>query len=375
MKYVQINATATAWAKSIVLGKHEELLAEGHDSYFFWGRRGGEENERCKRFATNFDNYADVLLTRIDGRPCFHSKRSTKRLLSQLEAINPDVVHLHNLLGYYINIEALFNWLANHKCNVVWTIHDCWAFTGHCTYFTCIDCSQWKTHCGRDGSCPQPETYPETFRHGMEEWNFREKKRLFTMLPPERMSLITPSQWLANLVSQSYLSKYRVEVLHNKVDKMVFKPTDCDFRERNNVEDKFVVLGVASKWTNRKGLDDFLRLSNELDDSFVVVLVGMTTKQVKQIGKINKSIIALPRTKDARELAGIYTSADVHVQPSIEETFGMTVAEAQACGTPVVVREGSACEEAAVGDNVYYAKMGFESLKEAVLRCFNDRVS
>ena len=341
MKYVQINAYATAWAKSIVFGKHKELIEQGHESYVFWGRPGGDnmQDENCQRFASNMEIYADVIQTRLDGHAGFHSKKATERLLKKLDEIDPDVVHLHILCGYYINVEMLFEWLAKSRCQVLWTLHDCWAFTGHCTYFTIVKCMQWQSHCTY---CPQPEAYPYTFRKGQEEWNFAQKKRLFTLLPADRMKLITPSQWLADLTRESFLAKYPVEVRHNTIDTNVFKPTPSDFRERYGLEDKFIVLGVASTWSERKGLDDFIRLANELDDRFVVVLVGLTKKQIKQMPK---QVLALERTANAKELAEIYTAADVHVQPSREETYGMTVAEAQACGTPVIVAKGSACEE------------------------------
>ncbi len=287
----------------------------------------------------------DALQTRLDGKAGFHSKRVTKRLLDKLDRIDPDVVHLHLLLGYYINVEMLFNWLAAHRCRVIWTLHDCWAFTGHCIYFTYAECSQWKTCCAANDSCPQTWTYPETFCSRSVRWNFESKKRLFTLLPPDRMFLITPSMWLADLVKQSFLSKYDVKIVCNTVNTDVFKPSPSDFRERYGLEDKFIVLGVAAKWSERKGLQDFVRLAGELDgERFAVVVVGLSNKQIRQI---SKDVLALPRTESAKRLAEIYTAADVLVNPSAEETFGMNVAEARACGTGVVVVEGSACAEAA----------------------------
>lgn len=347
LRYVQINAYANGWADSVIFSKHRELQAQGHDSWVFWARGEHERDERMQRIAAYPEVCLDALLTRIDGRAGFHSKGVTRRLLRKLDEIDPDVVHLHLLLGYYINVEMLFEWLAAHRCEVVWTLHDCWAFTGHCIHFNCAQCDQWKTGCAVCGSCPQKRTYPETCLGGDRSvrWSFAEKKRLFTMLPSERMQLITPSRWLANLVKQSFLAKYDVEVIHNTVDTSVFKPTPSDFREWYGIGDRFMVLGVASKWNERKGLDVFVGIAKELDPRrFAIVAVGLSKSQIKQV---QGSLVALPHTDSQHKLAEAYTAADILLNPSAEETFGMNVAEAAACGTRSIVVEGSACAEVA----------------------------
>lgn len=346
MRYVQLNAYSTAWAESIIFKKHRELLSQGHESWVFWARGEHGRDDRMQKIATFPEVCFDVLQTRIDGKAGFHSKGITRRLLRRLDEIDPDVVHLHVLCGYWVNVDMLFEWLAAHRCKVVWTLHDCWAFTGHCIHFTKVKCMQWESHCIYDGPCPQKREYPETFA-GDESvrWCFERKKKLFTMLPANRMRLITPSQWLADLVGRSFLAKYSIEVVHNTIDTEVFKPTPSDFRERYGIGDRFMVLGVASKWSERKGLDDFVRLARELDDKrFAVVVVGLDKKQIR---KVSGDLIALPRTNDAKELAAIYTAADVLFNPSSEETFGMTVAEAATCGTGSIVIDGSACAEVA----------------------------
>ena len=345
MKYVQINAYSGGWADSIVFKKHRELISEGVESWVFWGRGEHEQNAYMHRITSHAGVCLDALQTRIDGKAAFHSKGTTRRLIKKLEAIDPDVVHLHVLVGYYINVEMLFSWLAIHRCQVIWTLHDCWAFTGHCIYFTYAKCDQWKDHCGKLDTCPQVDTYPETICKKSVLWNFKQKKRLFTMLPPERMKLITPSKWLADLVKLSFLKKYSVEVVHNTVNADVFKPTLSDFRERYGIGDRFMVLGVAAKWSERKGLPDFVKLAKALDkDTYAVVVVGLSKRQIKQV---KEELIALPRTESMEELAGIYTTSDVLVNPSPEETYGMNVAEATACGTRSIVIKGSACAEVA----------------------------
>lgn len=347
MKYVQINAYAGAWAESIVFGKHQELQKQGHESWVFWARGEHEQDVYMQKISTFPDICLDALLTRIDGKAGFHSKRATRKLLKKLDSISPDVVHLHVLLGYYINIEMLFEWLAARHCKVIWTLHDCWAFTGHCIHFTYAKCMQWHTQCAACISCPQKRSYPETYFGGdySVNWSFNKKKHLFTMLPSERMRLITPSKWLADLVKQSFLAKYDVKVVHNTVDVSIFKPTPNDFRERYGIGERFLVLGVASKWNKRKGLSEFVKLAHELDPKrFVVVVVGLNKKQIRHV---KDKIVAIPRTNNQRELAEIYTAADVLLNPSVEETYGMNVAEAFACGTRSIVIEGSACSEVA----------------------------
>lgn len=163
MKYVQINAYAGGWANSVVFKKHRELLERGNESYVFWARGEHEQDEHMVKIATYPEICLDAFRTRLDGKAGFHSRGITRRLLKRLDEIDPDVVHLHVLLGYYINVEMLFNWLAVHRCQVKWTLHDCWAFTGHCIHFTYARCDQWKTRCAQGSGCPQTKTYPKTY--------------------------------------------------------------------------------------------------------------------------------------------------------------------------------------------------------------------
>ena len=205
MKYVEINAYAGGWANSVVFKKHRELLERGNESYVFWARGEHEQDEHMVKIATYPEICLDAFRTRLDGKAGFHSRGITRRLLKRLDEIDPDVVHLHVLLGYYINVEMLFNWLAVHRCQVKWTLHDCWAFTGHCIHFTYARCDQWKTRCAQGSGCPQTKTYPKTYCAKSVGWNFEQKRRLFTMLPESRLQLIAPSQWLASVGGQSFL--------------------------------------------------------------------------------------------------------------------------------------------------------------------------
>lgn len=341
--YVHINTVPNGSTGGIMMKEHRELLAVGEESFAFWGRGRDAEDEHEMRFASDLEVKADVLQTRLDGKAGFHSKAATKRLLARLDKINPDVVHLHNLHGYYLNVEMLFEWLAEHDCKVEWTLHDCWAFTGHCAYFTYVKCAQWKSHCAYAKPCQQLGTYPKTYSKASCSWNFEQKKRLFNLVPADRMKLITPSQWLADLVGESFLAKYPVEVRHNTIDTSVFKPTPSDFRERYGIGDRFMILGVASPWTERKGLADFVRLAGELDsEKYAVVLVGLSKNQVKEMPA---GIVGLGRTDSSQKLAGIYSTADVFFNPTTEDNFPTVNLEAEACGTPVVTYDTGGCAE------------------------------
>lgn len=344
MRYVSINSVPNGSTGAVMRQVTEERRALGDECWCMWGRGRAAENDHEFNFGSKAEFYVDVLQTRLRGRAGFHSRRATKRLLAKLDEIRPDVVHLHNVHGYYVNVEMLFGWLAEHEdVRVKWTLHDCWAFTGHCAYFTYVNCDRWREGtCGAD--CSQLDTYPKTISKSSCAWSFDQKMRVFTQLPAERMTLVTPSHWLERLVKESFLAKYPVEVRHNTVDTAVFKPTPSDFRERFGIGDRFMILGVASPWTERKGLSYFVRLAQELDlEQCAIVLVGLNKKQIKLMPE---GIIGLEHTDSPWELATIYTTADVYVQPSIEETFGMTVAEAAACGTTVIVMQESACVEA-----------------------------
>lgn len=322
---------------------HRELTEQGVDSYIFWGRRHDTINDHEQCCASKWGVYYHGIMTRLFDRMGFYSKSDTKRLLEKLDAIDPDVVHLHNIHGYYINIEMLFEWLAAHRCQVKWTLHDCWAFTGHCAHFSYEGCEQWLTHCAAEDECRLLNTYPKTISKRSCYKNYDDKKRIFTSVDPSRMTLVTPSHWLAGLVRQGFLSSYQVEVRHNTVDANVFKPTPSDFRNRYGVGERFMVLGVASPWSEKKGLETFCELAKSLDsERFAIVLVGLAPKQAKDIPE---EIIWLERTESKQALAEIYTAADLFFNPTVEDNFPTVNLEAEACGTPVLTFDTGGCRE------------------------------
>ncbi len=370
MKHAHLNSVPNGSTGSIMLGQHRRLLEGGEESRAFWGRgRSAAGSDECN-FGSKLGFYLDVLQTRLDGRAGFHSAAATRKLLRELDALNPDVVHIHNIHGYYVNVEMLFDWLVRRGCRVEWTLHDCWAFTGHCAHFTSVGCYRWRDGCeGMTGRCPRLGSYPKTLgmNGGSVEANFKSKKRIFTSLPQDLLTIYTPSQWLAGHVGKSFLSGYKTVVRRNEIHPD-FVPTESDFRAEHGIGDKFTLLGVATAWGAQKGLVDFVRLAEDLGDKVQVVLVGLSKRQ---IDRLPYRVIGLPRTESVSELAALYTMADLHVQPSCEETYGMTVAESLACGTPVLVRRGTACVEAGSGKAIE-VDWDYESLLQGIKKCIND---
>ena len=322
--------------------EQEKRLAVGDECWAMWGRGRAAENDHEFNFGSRLGTYVDVALTRIDDRAGFHSKAATRRLLAKLDEVDPDVVHLHNLHGYYLNIEMLFQWLAKRNQMTFWTLHDCWSFTGHCSHFTYVKCEQWKTHCSYEYKCPQKSEYPKSCLFDNSKRNFDDKRCIFTSLSTDKQTIITPSKWLARLVSQSFLSKYPIEVRHNDVDHAVFKPTPSEFRAHYGIDDRFMVLGVASPWTERKGINDFMRLARDFEGRLVIVLVGLRRNQIESLPQ---GIIGIERTESRKELATIYSAADVLFNPTREDNYPSVNLESEACGTPVLTYDTGGCSE------------------------------
>lgn len=261
----------------------------------------------------------------------------TWSLLRYMKKLKPDLIHLHNLHGDFLNYPLFFSYyLKKHNIKVVWTLHDCWSFTGHCPYFDMVSCLKWKNGCYE---CPRHKDSPYC-RVDDSKRMYRLKKRWFCGV--KDMTLVAPSKWMAGLLPLSYLKDYRVAQINNGIDVSIFKPIEGDFRQRYHCEDKHVLLGVAFGWGRRKGLDVFIELSKRLDASYQIVLVG-TDDKVDAI--LPENIISIHRTSNQSELAKIYTAADLFVNPTREELFGLVNAEALACGTPVITfRSGGSPE-------------------------------
>lgn len=329
IRVLQINSVCGIGSTGRIATDIDQILKQkGHESYVAFGRNNPRNCDTSIRIGTTWDIYAHVALTRALDKHGFGSSRATRAFLRTVEELDPDIIHLHNIHGYYLNVELLFDYLKNAGKPVIWTLHDCWAFTGHCSYFDFVGCDKWKTECF---SCPQKDQYPSSGILDNSRRNFMRKKNAFTGV--ENLTIVTPSQWLAGLVSKSFLGEYPVKVINNGIDLDVFKPTLGDFRDKNALGSKFIILGVASVWDRRKGLPYFIELSKRLKSDEVIVLVGLTQKQK---ASLPQGIIGITRTDSVKELAELYSTADVFVNPTLEDNFPTTNLEALACGTPVI---------------------------------------
>mgnify|MGYP000928636696 CR=1 FL=1 len=266
---------------------------------------------------------------------CF-SRQGTRKFLRQIDEMQPDLIHLHNLHNCYLNLSMLFDYIKEKGISVIWTLHDCWAFTGQCPYFEAIKCKKWETGCFE---CPQYRQYPKS-KVDRTKFMYALKKKWFTGV--DNLTIVTPSKWLASLVQKSFLKEYPIKVINNGIDLSVFKPTPSGFREKNGLQEKIILLGVANIWDKRKGLDTFINFSKLLEDKYKIVLVGLSKEQ---LDLLPENILGLPRTNNLNELAELYSAADLFLNPSVEETMGMVTVEALACGTPAVVSNQTAIPE------------------------------
>lgn len=366
MKYLFINVVAGSGSTGRIAAEQcRKLQAQGHECVLAYGRwESNCEGVKTHRIGTSLDYRVHGLLTRLFDLHGFGSKRATREFLRWVKEYDPDVIWLHNIHGYYLNIELLFDYLKTCGKTIRWTLHDCWAFTGHCSYFSYVGCEQWKTGCVK---CPQLTSYPKCIGISNVKRNYTRKKNAFTGVPS--MILTVPSRWLAGLVQQSFLNQYPIEVIRNKVNTEIFKPLPSDFREKYGLQGKIIILGVANIWEKRKGLQTFIKLADRLDDRFTVVLVGVSDQQK---AKLPDKILTLSKTENASDLAKIYTAADLFVNPSVEETFGLTTLEALSCGTTAIVFRGTACEEVVQNTKGVAIEPNMEILIETIRQLTNE---
>lgn len=325
MKIVQINATCGVGSTGKICVAISQTLSDKNVENYVLYSLGNSEYPLGVKYTDKKYIKLQSLKSRVFGNYGFNSKNATKRILAELERINPDIVHLHNIHSHDCNLEMLFKYFKANRIKLFWTFHDCWAFTGYCPHFDMVGCNKWETGCFE---CPQRKGYSWFFDKSKKL--YEKKKELFTGLD---LTIITPSKWLAGLVKKSYLKNYVVKVISNGIDLDVFKPTESNFREKNNLRDKHIVLGVAFGWGAKKGLDCFVELSKRLPENYQIVLVGTNDGVDK---RLPSNIISIHRTQNQKELAEIYTAADVFVNCTREETYPTVNMESLACGTPVL---------------------------------------
>lgn len=333
MKIAEINMYANYSTGKIMMGIAECARKESYTVHTYSAKtyvRGLKKQYPVIKdhtyFGSTFESMIHVYVGMLTGNNGFLSYFATRKLIGELKKFSPDIIHLHNIHAFCINLPLLFNFLKKNDIKVIWTLHDCWPFTGHCPHFVLASCDKWETGCHH---CTQLSVYPRSYVDNTKSM-WKRKKELFSGL---NMTLVTPSEWLSNLVKKSFLKDYPVKVINNGLDLSVFMPTKSDFRTKCVIEDKKIILGVAVNWGKRKGLDVFIELSKKLSEDYAIVLVGTDDAIDKQLPQ---NIVSIHRTQNQKELAEIYTAADLFVNPTREDTYPTVNMEALACGTPVL---------------------------------------
>lgn len=314
------------------------VISKNWESFIAYGRDMQPSKSTIIKIGNKFDILKHVLITRFTDKHGYGSSQATLKLIDEIERVNPHIIHLHHLHGYFINIEILFGYLSKLKIPIVWTFHDCWAFTGHCCYYEMVGCHKWQTECS---NCPQIKEYPQSWLKDNSYQNFIDKKRIFNSL--HNLTIVPVSNWLGGEVSKSFLKNNKIEVIRNGIELDVFRFLDTGRKKRTVNSNEKIVLGVASPWNERKGLKYFIELSKILPDSFKIVLVGLNKSQIK---KLPSNIMAFERTSSTASLAEFYSMADVFVNPTLDEALGLTNLEAMACGTPVITFNSGGSVEA-----------------------------
>ena len=317
------------------------LEAQGHDVKIAYGRENVPKQfqKYAVKIGSDFDVYMHGTKARLLDGCGWGSRKATQKFIAWVKKYDPDVIHLHNIHGYYINIEILFQYLRTCGKKIIWTLHDCWGFTGHTAYCDVANCERWITGCH---DCPLLKEYPSSFMDRSKE-NWRKKKELMNSIP--NLTIVTPSEWLAGLVKKSFLKQYPVKVIHNGIDTSQFYPMGNDIRDYYGIGNKFMLLGVATSWDEMKGISDYFKLADMLGERYQIMMVGLTNAQK---AKLPDNIIGIERTNSVKELAKLYSAADLFLNLSYCENYPTVNLEAISCGTPVLTYKVGGSPESAL---------------------------
>ena len=337
---IEINGINYSSTGNIALNIARELRNHGYKVYTACkkSRVGTRFQYEDQIFiGTWLDRVISERVANLTGYKGCYNVINTWLFLRKLDQLKPDLIHMHLLHDTFINLKMLFDYIKKNNIPAIWTFHDCWAFTGQCSYFDAVKCEKWKEGCH---DCPQTKIYPKTYFIDNTKTMWKLKKEWFNGV--EDMTIVTPSIWLKDLVKESFLKDYPVKVIYNGINLDIFKPVDSDFRETHDLQDKYIILGIAYNWDERKGLDTFIELSKRLDDRYQIVMVG-TNDEVDQI--LPKNIISIHKTYNQEELVRIYSTADVFINPTRQDNFPTVNIEALACGIPVIAYRTGGCPE------------------------------
>ena len=353
---VEINTVVNNSTGRIMHDIQREADISGMETLSIVGRRHVYTDVPCVKFGNALSFWIHVIWTTLTDRHGLEPVLSviyTGKMVRRIREANPDIIHLHNIHGYYLHYPTLMKYLAyEYKGKIIWTFHDLWPITGHCAYYSAVNCDKWMTGCNH---CPNKKRYPVSLGLDGSRKNYEIKKELFTSL--SNLTITVPSEWMASQVRQSFMGKYPVEVIHNGIDTAVFDHNrliaDLDIESNKCADetaysDKKILLSVASIWDERKGLKDLVALSDKLSDDYVMVIVGLSKHQ---ISRLPKGVIGITRTENIEELVSLYSRAHIFINPSLEESFSLVTVEALSCGCPCIVLDTSAVAELVNDDN------------------------
>lgn len=349
----------------------ELAMQNGWESYiaYSYGRDGIKP---CKSQLIPVGNKWSVawhgLETRLFDRHGLASDGATRKFVRQIEELGPDVIHIHNIHGYFLNYKILFDFLAQSGIPVVWTIHDCWLYTGHCYYYSFAQCNKWQSGCNH---CPQKKDFPASWLFDRSQQNYADKKKAFTSLSAEQLTIVPVSEWIREEMQKSFLKDFRFRVIHNGINTEVFNVCDSEkVRAAYQLGNKHILLGVASIWSREKGLFDFIEMAGMLNEDEVIVLVGVKPEEKKLLPA---NVVGIARTENIGQLAELYAAADAFINPTWQDNYPTVNLEAMACGTPVVTYRTGGSVEAVTGDLGFIVEQGdVKGLLEAarmVSRC------
>lgn len=334
----------------------ELALQNGWRSYIAYGK-GRDGIKACKSETIPVGSLCSTLWhgveTRLFDRHGLASTHATREFVKEIDRIHPDIIHIHNIHGYFLNYRVLFDYLSRSGIPVVWTVHDCWLYTGHCYYYSYAGCDKWQTGCG---GCPQQRDFPASFIVDRSRRNFEDKKAAFTSMPKDKLVIVPVSEWIRNEMSKSFLGGYNFRVIHNGINTDVFKIcNENDVIEKYGLKGKHILLGVASIWSREKGFDDFMQLSRMLNDDETIVLVGIKNEERK---KLPNNIIGISRTENVNQLAELYSVADAFINPTWQDNYPTVNLEAISCGTPVITYRTGGSVEAVTDSTGYVVEQG-----------------
>lgn len=351
MKLFQINVVANSGSTGrIAEGIGQIALENGWESYIAYGRWGYRSNSELIQIGTKLDTTLHALQTRLFDRHGLASVKPTLKLIEQIQKIQPDIIHLHNIHGYYLNYPIFFRFLLSSGIPIVWTLHDCWSYTGHCTYYSLVGCQKWETACK---DCLLMKEYPASLFFDRSLKNYLDKKKVFTSV--SNMTLVPVSYWLAKEIERSFLNSFPIKMIHNGLEIDLFNLDSSSSKDRYGVKNKFVILGVANGWSQRKGLNDFVNLAQRISGDYIIILVGL---KKNQIDLLPDNIIGISRTESISQLAKLYSLADVFVNPTWEDNYPTTNMESIACGTPVITYDTGGSSESITQDTGYVITQG-----------------